>query len=375
MMFQDMATSSQPQEKAQSSASFSQEQLQEDICTLLLMEARKRNQLLDTSLGMAAIGLEIESDMDFWAYSNSASDLNLTYSKLKDTEFAKLMLDNYDFGLHAITGTRTEPMEHETLHTWLSAYLMDLSTSAYVEECEEWGVPNLKEAIKRCLYTLELSNARRVLEGNEPFYHFSRSERRDDDGATEGELTIRQMALLAGMEEMSLRSIISRKTAPVLEIRKQDRRTVIAANVAAEWLKAKGRYLPVKAGRRTADLDLSITQFRDIRDLEAALSDRLGVVNDRLPGTKDTFLSMLRSNGRQDLFELSFDDYGNADLMTAIAEVLELPPLWLTLRAKEAKLKSEIFIRSNQLDQVKQRLKQALQQEAQGKQPDSGALQ
>lgn len=369
-----MASSPQSQEKVQSFATFGPEQMQTDICNILLMEARKHNQLFDHTLNMKAIGLEEVSQMAFWDYSLNATELEMAFSDVKTTEFAKAMLDNYDFGFHAVTGTRSEPMDYDSLHTWFGAYLLGLNGSPYVSENEAWGNFDLKDAIRRCLYTMELSNARLVLEGNEPFYHFSQSDKKNDESASEGELTIRQLAMLAGMEEMSLRSHISRKNSPVLEIRKQDRRTIVDAKVGRDWLIAKGRYLPVKVGRRTTDLDLSITQFRDINDLKDALSDRLGVINDRAPGAKDRFLAMLQAHEREDMYELTFDDYGNADLMAAIAQVLELPPKLLILRAEETKLKSEITMRTFELEQVKERLKEASHKKAETNQQDSGEL-
>jgi hypothetical protein len=367
-----MTLSTQNEEKAHSLATFSREQLQTDICNILLMEARKHNQLFDHTLNMKAIRLEEISQMGFWDYSLNATELEMSFSNVKNTEFAKAMFDNYDFGFHAITGTRTEPMDCDSLHTWFGAYLLSLNGSPYVEENEGWGNFDLKEAVRRCLCTMELSNARLVLEGNEPFYHFSRSDKKDDDIATEGELTIRQLAMLAGMEEMSLRSIISRKTEPVLEIRKQDRRTIIDANVAAEWLKAKGRYLPVTRGRRTAGLDLSVTQFRDINDLQYSLQDRQNLLEDRTPGATVRLNEALKVHGKQSLDEIRLDDFANQNLMTEIAKGLELPPHWLILRAAEAKLKTEIFLRSYELEQVKVSLKEAAAKEAATMQSSGG---
>lgn len=367
-----MALNPQSQEKVQSFANFGPEQMQTDICNILLMEARKHNQMLEHTLNMKAIGLEEVSEMAFWDYSLNATELEMTFSNVKSTEFAKAMLDNYDFGFHAVTGTRSEHMEYDSLHNWFGAYLLGLNGSPYVAENEAWGNYDLKDAIRRCLYTMELSNARLVLEGNEPFYHFSLSDKKEDESASQGELTIRQLAMLAGMEEMSLRSHISRKNSPILEIRKQDRRTIVDAKVAREWLIAKGRYLPVKVGRRTTDLDLSITQFRDINDLKEALSDRLGVINDRAPGAKDQFLATLQAHEREGMYELTLDDYGKADLMAAIAQVLGLPPKLLILRAEEAKLKSEITMRTFELEQVKERLKEASNKEAETNHRDLG---
>ncbi len=334
-------------------APFTLEQLQTDICTIFLLEARRHNHLIDPTSGLKSIGLTDEDPLDLLDFSREASDFELTFDLVKDSQFAAAMQDHYDFGFHAITGTRSEPMDYESLHTWFAAYLMDLSVSAYVDEITSYAYCELPHAIKRCLHTIQLSNARCILEGQEPFSYFHRGGSKDDDSASEGELTIPQLAMLAGIEEMSLRSLISRKTAPVLEIRKQDRRTTIDSAVAKEWLKAKGRYQSVRIGRRTADLDLSKAQFRDLGDLLSSLRDRLGVLCDRDQAAKEALESRLQRHDKNALSELSGQDFTNEMLMNDIAEALELPAHWLVYRAQEALLKQEIAARQIELDLLK----------------------
>lgn len=334
-------------------APFTLEQLQTDICTIFLLEARRHNHLIDPTSGLKSIGMSDENPLSLWDFSREASDFELTFDLVKGTPFAGAMLDHFDFGFHAITGTRSESMEYESVHTWFAAYLMDLSQSAYVDEITSYAYCELPHAIKRCLHTIQLSNARCILEGQEPFSYFRRGASKDDDSASEGELTIPQLAMLAGIEEMSLRSLISRKSAPVLEIQKQDRRTTIDAAVAKEWLKAKGRYQPVRMGRRTAELDLSAIQFRDLDDLLSSLRDRLGVLCDRDPTAKQALEVRLQRHEKTALSELNGRDCTNAMLMNDIAEALELPAHWLVYRAQEALLKHEIATRQFELDLLK----------------------
>lgn len=334
-------------------APFTVEQLRTDICTIFLLEARRHNHLIDPKSGLKTIGMSDENPRSFWDFSREASDFDLTFDVVKESPFAAAMLDHFDFGFHAITGTRSDAMEYESEHTWFAAYLMDLSESAYVDEITSYAYCELPHAIKRCLHTIQLSNARCILEGQEPFSYFHRGSSKDDDSASEGELTIPQLAMLAGIEEMSLRSLISRKTAPILEIRKQDRRTTIDSAVAKEWLKAKGRYQSVRIGRRTAELDLSKTQFRDLNDLLFSLRDRLGVLSDRGQAAREALEVRLQRHDKTALSELSGQDFTNEMLMTDIAEALELPAHWLVYRAQEALLKQEIAARQFELDLLK----------------------
>ena len=325
-------------------APFPVEQLQADICTIFLLEARKIGSLTD---GLNAIRWNLLEDPHIYSPDWVASEF-LTFDQVKSSAFARAMLDHYDFGFHAVTGTRSENiMMGESSHTWFGAYLLDLRESAYVWEWEDSGDPELGGAIKRCLQTIEISNARCVLEGYKPFYHFTKNG--EDSWANEGALAIWELAMLANMEETSLRSIISRKTAPILQIRKHNRSTVIDAVVAKEWLKAKGRYLPVRIGRRTTDLDLTITQFSELSELIWALKDRLSMLCDHDPTAKDRLSDSLAIHGHSKLEDLRGEDFCNEVLIKGIALALDLPVEWLIYRAQEAHIKTEIGMRQREL--------------------------
>lgn len=333
------------QAPAPTAAPFPVEQLQADICTIFLLEARKIGTLTH---GLDAIRWNLLEASNLYRPEKDTSEI-LTFDQIEASGFAQAMLDHYDFGFHAVTGTRSQNiLGGEGDHTWFGAYLLDLSESAhFISVWDGFGAPDPMDAIKRCLQTIEMSNARCLLEGYEPLYHFGKKG--EDDWAREGELTIRQLAMLADMEEMSLRSIISRKTPPVLDIRKLNRNTVIDAAVAREWLKAKGRYLPVRIGRRTADLDLTTTQFNDVHDLRSALQDRLCMLCDRDPAAEGRLAGLLAGHDRSGLDDLHSHDFGNESLMHDVARALNLPSGWLFYRAQEAHLKTEIAVKQHEL--------------------------
>lgn len=331
---------------------FPVEQLQQDICTVFLLEARRLTHLINFSVDLRMLGFgELPDKCSLLASESTAADAGLRFEAVANTEFAKAMLDHYDYGFRGVTGTRSENMLWDSIHTYLGAYVLDLRNSAYVVEWLGEGVPDLEAAINRCLNTIEISNARVVLESNEPFYHFSRV--REDDSATAGELTIRQLAMLAGVEEMSLRSMISRKSAPLLQIEKtSDRRTVVRTETAKEWLKAKGRYITIQKGRRTVDLDLARTSFADAMDLIRALEDWRAVLCDRgaLDGkAQEPHSSHLKDN----LLALTLSELEDEEYMKELGTVLKLPGDLLAIRAREAGLKTRIFMYEHELKQVR----------------------
>lgn len=322
---------------------FTREQVREDVCNIFLFEARKAAHLygaLQAAPYPAFLnGLEFHEwfDQDY-----GPKELEITFEKVSSNQFAMAMEDFFDYGFYAVSFTRVEPMEYETVHTWFGYYLQDCSMSHYLEEWESYGAKIL-DSVKRCLFVCELANARRILEGKEAFCYI-RSAAKDEAGLID-ELSIRYLAMLAGMEELSLRSAISRKTAPVLEIKKDDRRTYIESDVAKNWLIAKGRYQPVVVGHLSAEIDLAKTRFDSIGDFTRMLGDRLAFVGDKssdIELLKTSINAVLSAHKVEYLWMLGFDDLCNDELIQSIAALLDLPLGLLKIRAKEAALKSRI---------------------------------
>lgn len=322
---------------------FTVDQLKEDICTIVLLELRKLDHLFGDSSGWESLGIAEEDVPAAWRNpSYSAQEIGLTFDKVEDTAFADIMLDHFDHGFLALRGTRSETMDWDSAHTYIAAYLIDLGKSVYVEEWEGEGVPDLQEAIGRCLHTVKISNARRALEGHEPFCNkFSASSASSEDATNRNELSIAQLAMLAGVEEVSLRSSISRKTPPLLTIEKDDRRTFIKSDVARQWLKAKGRYLPVR-GPVPVELDLSRTAFTDDFDLARALRVHAEALFAKDPASATKLSQVLAAHGATDLGELVACSLDTPKVLTDIAQALALQPNLLVFRAKEALVHMEI---------------------------------
>lgn len=322
---------------------FTREHIREDVCNIFLFEARKAAHLYGALQAAPYPAFLNGLDFSVWFdQDRDPKDLEITYDKVSNNQLAMAMEDFFDYGFYAVSFTRVEPMEYETVHTWFGYYLQDCSMSSYLEEWESYGAKIL-DSVKRCLYVCELANARRILEGKEAFCYIN-SAAKDEAGLTDA-LSIRYLAMLAGMEELSLRSAISRKTAPILEIKKDDRRTYIESDIAKNWLIAKGRYQPVVIGHLSADIDLKRTRFDSIGDFKNMLGDRLAFVGDKSSdreALKVSISEVLSTHQVEDLCMLRFDDLCNDQLIESIAALLDLPTGLLKIRAKEAALKSRI---------------------------------
>lgn len=326
-------------------APFTIKQLQEDVCRILLMEARKISQLMfsDKPLKLGALGLITPADSNFWDSSATPAEAGLTFDMVEDSDFAMAMLDHYDFAFHAIETRRTEAMRWDSIHTAIGAYVLSLRDSPYAAEWEGEGDDELPKAIKRCLQVLETSSARLVLEGEEPFYDFAfEPSAQRNEAPSAAELTIRQLSMLAGLEEMTLRSVISRKTSPQLVTRKDDRRTYVEVQVAKEWLIAKGKYLPVTRPVFARKLDLNITSFKSVNQLASGLAAHLAsMVNDDL-SRELCARAVIDKYGASDLHDLAVSHAGSAEAMRELAVAMQLPAELLRLRAREALLFSQL---------------------------------
>lgn len=262
--------------------------------------------------------------------------LDLSYEHLSNTVFALVMEELYEFAyLGMLYGTGYE-MNSESAPSWVSRILVDLSRSQYVEESEQYAPA--KDAILALVAVCETAQARMILE----------EIQRDDTFMSwygfEGHegLTIRQVALLSGMSEASLRTMANPKRSNPLKTQSHGRHTYIPTSDAKEWLISKGRYVPLSdIDRRGVEVDLASEAFVDLDHLSQRLESRLHF----LLGTDDAGdvtaeMAALRGGliGKRQFedgpcLNLKTDDYGNTALMAKIGKALHLPPELLSLKA------------------------------------------
>ncbi len=317
---------------------FTLEQLREDILNLYLLQLHNLSLFTNRKNGSQFGGVDVSALV---GSSTSTRELGLNYEDIQDADFAKAMEQQYSYAFFGIDNRLSEPMQSETTHTWVAAYLTDLKTSATAEEREAYGATF---DVRRCVHTCELANARKLLEGEGGFYTFDRAWGDEDNNSSEraeGALTIHQMALLSGMEEMSIRTAISRPSANQLSHFKEDRRTLIKIADAKEWLIAKGRYVQVslldKGGQA---LDLEKTSFNRPSDFAFAIASHVRFLTETQP-LSDTRgkLDVLKSAGL-DFFNR--DCLLNPELMARAAVILCLPDTLFVLRGKESVLKQDL---------------------------------
>lgn len=214
----------------------------------------------------ATAGLEPPSPDEIYNPDWGVNDWDLKWKDIAGLDFA-IYLDNmYQFGHLGLRDTGWEPMEDGTGYTWTSLVLMDMVGSNFLTEWSQGYGGEGQDSIARCLQVAELANARHVLETGDAFSPQLSARERGDEEGVDG-LTIRQIALLAGMEEMSVRAAANPKRVNGLRTFSDNGRTRITTEVAREWLIGKGRYIPVRYFDSGRNNDLRKRSFSSLSEV------------------------------------------------------------------------------------------------------------
>lgn len=330
------------------STPFTLEVFQEDIANIYLHYVRNIVWMTDEETGRRILGRP-NSDLllPLCSPEYEAADFGLTYEAIRHTAFAQALTQQYEFAYHGIIDGSDDSFTDESIHTWTAGLVVDVCSSAVATEWSAYGL-NVGTRALRCAQVSETANARTMLEGGECFFQFQHFQSTKEDHLyDEGVLTVRQLALLAGMEELSIRAAANPKRANPLKTITADRRTSIEISVAKEWLQAKGRYVPITRIWSAGQLDLAKRRFEYFHDLTFALDARLKMVCEERGHEEPA--STLRAAGIKigcgmpgPFLDLEPEDYRNDNVVRAIARVLELPEDLLVLRVKETQAKENL---------------------------------
>jgi len=172
-------------------------------------------------------------------------------------------------------------------------------------------------------------------------------------------LTVRQLSLLSSMEEMSIRAAANPKRSNPLKTITTDQGTRIEISVALEWLKSKGRYVPITDVWSQAEINLASTRFDSFDALDGALQARYrSFCGERSRDELDAILSQANIRTIEGLngpfIDMSEQDFQDVNKVQAVARALELPAELLALRVKEALTYENLRIIESALKQVTQ---------------------
>lgn len=321
---------------------FKLEIFRQDITEVFFYQMRIIAQMTDPKTALKILSIETEDDGyidDIYDPDNSAADVGLIYDHIRNTTFAAALERLYEYAFYGKWDLNAESMGDEGIYMWVSGIVCD---ALYSDTTANWNAFgwDIESHAKRCVLVAETANARNTLEGGERFHHFSKIGTKSDIASDDDVLTIRQMALLSGMEEMSIRSAANPKRANPLNTFTDEGGTRVKLDVAKAWLQSKGRYLAITNYRSEGTLDLTKRKFSNYYDLWLALNEQFLKISDR-DGVEPLTIK-LKAIGLMNLpsiksfhTQTSIDNLSNEKLMHALAKILELPPELLALRTKE----------------------------------------
>lgn len=340
-----MAKTSTPQlteEVTQPSAfpiPFTREVFRQDVAEVFLFYVRSIAWMVPSPEILK--NLPLPSDMELahlYMAEFSAKDLDMTFECIRDTDFAQALDQLYDYAYLGRNDQSQESIEQDGIHARLTCLVLDARDGEMAREWGEWGW-SIGAHAARCAQVAETANARVTLEGKEPF--FGNFQRSGKEGYLSSDfLTVRQLSLLSGMEEMSIRAAANPKRPNPLKTITTDQGTRIEISVAQEWLKAKGRYVPITTVWSQAEINLASTRFDRFDTLDGALQARYrSLCNERSREALDAVLAEANIKTAQGwpgpFIDMSEQDFQDEDKIQAVARVLELSPELLALRVKE----------------------------------------
>ncbi|WP_150564814.1 hypothetical protein [Pandoraea cepalis] len=276
-----------------------------------------------------------------------AAEIGLTYDDIRGTDLAVEMERLYHYAYFGRLDESAEFMGEESIYNWLAAILFDILQSQTAAFWSNEYRRKTLESAQRCVLVAELANARNILEGGESFFHFSRANTKDE-AAFDDRLTVRQLALLAGMEEMSIRAAANPKRANALIAIQEDGRTRFELDVAKEWLLSKERYIPITRYQSDGDVDLAKRRFADPEELWGMMNARLQFLSRSEDGSElvarigDLGLSLVAAGNGGQSFAVEEAQMRDSNTMKALANVLRLPGELLVLRMREARARAEL---------------------------------
>lgn len=337
---------------------FAVEELHRDVLTLFVHQLRAiawmagpDSHVQDgwTIFGKVLKSIECLYEPDF-DMEELGEKLGLTYADIANTTFATYLNSMYQYAYFGIYDVSLEPMEDDSAYTWQSTILFDLQRSAFLDEWNDLTSGDLQGSANRCLVMAELANARMTLESGQCFSYLLGANTKDEGLVAGDALTVRQMSLLAGMEEMSIRAAANPKRVNPLPTFSDEGRTRISVDAAKTWLKSKGRYVPVTRRLRNPDIDLTKRSFLNVNDLVSVINDRrsfLAMDDQREERLKKEYsdLGIKYGFAEFDRYSINFIDtiaLSNMELVHDLAGILEFPADLFTLRVRETLAKDEL---------------------------------
>ena len=169
------------------------------------------------------------------------------------------MAEAYDYAVHGII---TEDLENdwEVLEEDYFSFIEDVNESIFFEKNTVYG-----RKFDKCMKIVELSKARALLD-------FGSFITLDNSQNAFNYIQISDMAILAGLDERSIRNMTNQNHKNYLKTEKVGSKTYISIDVALEWLLKRGFKKTVMV-KKNIDRDIEKFGFLTIVDLAKFIAD------------------------------------------------------------------------------------------------------
>ena len=223
---------------------FSPEAFQSDILQVFFFYMRTIAWMAGADAAWRIASAEKASDADLnkmFDPDSAASSLGLIYKHIRDTPFARLLERLYQYAYFGHLDASAGAIEFGSEYMWIAAIVNDAKCG---EMSSLWALHGkaIGKSASNCLEVVDLANARTILEGNKAFKLLEDGASNKDDPIGVSNLTIRQMALLSGMKEMSIRAAANPERPNALKtIISGAKNTFVDPTDAKAWLPCRSR--------------------------------------------------------------------------------------------------------------------------------------
>lgn len=273
---------------------YSLDQFQHDIHWIYFLHLQMVDAIADRDATLRLIGKPVSVPyVGLCDLNELESTLGFTYADVRHTSLARSLESMYRFAYLGELDPTVEELGPGGYHIGIAALVRDLAASTHLQFClwsaEDDYRDDVQRSITNCLNTMELANARLTLEGMPRFFNFESKGPEFDALITDGNtdtadnpqggfgawLTVRQMALLSGMGELSIRTLANPKRANQIPTESRFGRTLVPIEAAKAWLKERNRYVPIQTGVDGAGINLMRRRFVSLRELQSVVQTRL----------------------------------------------------------------------------------------------------
>lgn len=320
----------------------SREQFEADVLLIYFYWARLTALLSSPELGAAWLKRPPVDSSDLFDPDLGPEEYEMTFADIAEIGFAKYSGWLYDYAVHAIDHASAERMGDETPYTWFSAHVFDLSSATLPEQYTNDSGDSVRAAADRWLVIAQLANARNILEDGESFFHFSRMHGAEDAGGL-GDLSVKQLALLAGIDEVAVRAAAGTRQSDPLPIIERGGHSFIPITAAKKWLEKKGRFQPVRVTTNRSEIDLATAEIRSSSDLAVLLDRRIEEI--RKYDIDHSVWKRLETAGVVRGYGVPLDTLRTLDqgFLASVATELEVDAETLLHRAREAIAKDTLI--------------------------------